>query len=78
MNPTTFAILLGCVLVGMILIWGAVSALRTGTTFSNRGGPAGPITRAGRPGYFWFLFWVRIVLGPIALLGGLAGLYRIL
>lgn len=68
----------GCIIAGAALVWAAVRALGTGTTLAGRGGPGGPITREDRPGYFWFLFWVRIVLGPIAVVGGLAGLDHVL
>lgn len=65
---------LGCVFVGVLLGWSALAQLRSGVTLSGRGGPSGPIRRDDRPGYFWFLFWVRALLAPMALAAGLAGL----
>lgn len=71
---TGLALAAGCVLVGAVLSWSAYAQIRSGVTLSGRGGPRGPIRRDQRPGYFWFLFWVRALLGPVALVAGLAGL----
>lgn len=65
------AIAIGCVFVGLILIVSALRSLKTGVTLSGRGGPSGPISRQERPWNFWYYFLARIILGPIAVAGGL-------
>lgn len=65
------AIAIGCVFVGLILIASALRSLRTGVTLSGRGGPSGPISRRERPWNFWYYFFARIILGPIAVACGL-------
>ena len=74
MGTQGIAISAGCALAGVIVTVSAITQLRSGTTLSGRGGPSGPITRVDRPGYFWYLFGARAVLGPIAAIAGLAGL----
>lgn len=72
-----FMLPVGCIFVGVVLLWSAVAQLRSGTTRSGRGGPRGPIRRDDNPGVFWFLFVVRTMLGVIALVAGLASLSRL-
>lgn len=71
------AIALGAILVGVILLVSAVHQLRRGETRSNRGGPPGIITRSERPGVFWMLFWIRIVLGPLAIVAGVIAIIHL-
>ncbi len=66
------AISLGCVLVGALCLVGAINQVRTGETRGATG--RGRIQRTDAPGYFWYLFVVRVVLGLAALVGGLAAL----
>lgn len=37
----------------------------------------GRVYRAGEPSYFWYIFAIRIVLGPTALILGLIALERL-
>ncbi len=66
------AILAGCILAGALCVIGAVNQLRTGETWGGTG--RSRICRAREPGYFWYLFVVRAVLGTIALVAGLLAL----
>ncbi len=68
----TTAISAGCILVGVLCVAGAVNQLRTGETWGATG--RGRICRASEPGYFWYLFAARAVLGTIALIGGVLAL----
>lgn len=70
------AIAIGCIFVGLVLIVSALRSLKTGVTLSGRGGPSGPIRRQERPGSFWYYFFARIILGPIAVVGGLFYWFR--
>ena len=67
------AIAIGSAFVGTLCLWGAVVQLRTGETWGARGRP-GRVYRDTDPGYFWFLFAVRAVLGAVALILGSAAL----
>lgn len=67
----------GCIIVGVVLLWSVVAQLRSGATRSGRGGPRGPIRRDDAPGMYWFLFVVRTVLGVVAVGAGLAALSRL-
>lgn len=69
------AIAMGCVFVGALCIWGAIDQVRTGETWGATG--KGRVYRAGEPGYFWYMFAVRIVLGPISLVLGLLALQHL-
>lgn len=71
MSPA-LAIAIGCALVGVLCIAGAINQVRTGVTWGGTG--KGRVSRAGEPACFWYLFAVRIVLGPIALVAGLLAL----
>ncbi|MBS0577351.1 MAG: hypothetical protein JSS45_13175 [Proteobacteria bacterium] len=71
MSQTT-AIALGCVLVGLLCIGGAIQQVRTGETWGATG--KGRVYRDQEPGYFWGMFVARVVLGPIAAIGGLVAL----
>ena len=77
MHPQVIAIALGAILVGVILLASAIHQLRRGETRSNRGGPAGIITRDERPGTFWMLFWIRIALGPLAIVAGVIAIIHL-
>ncbi len=66
------AISAGCILAGALCIVGAVNQLRTGETWGATG--RGRIYRASEPGYFWYLFVARSVLGTVALIGGVLAL----
>lgn len=79
MNVTGLAVALGCLVVGSALIVGAVTQMRTGETPSGgTGGPLGPIRRDAHPRYFTCVLWVRLILGPLAAAGGVAGLIHLL
>lgn len=71
MTPT-FAIAIGCMLVGILCIGGAITQVWTGRTWGATG--KGRVYRRDEPGYFWGMFVARIVLGPIAWIGGMVGL----
>ena len=71
-NLSTLALALGCILAGGLCILGAIDQVRKGVTWGATG--RGRVFREQSPGYFWYLFWVRIILGPIALLGGVFAL----
>lgn len=66
------AVALGLVLAGALCIWGAIAQLRSGETWGATG--KGRVCRAEEPRYFWYMFTVRIVLGPVAPLLGLIAL----
>jgi hypothetical protein len=70
----TVAIALGCVLAGALCVWGAVSQVSRSETRGASGRRR--LYRSQRPGYFWYLFAMRIVLGPIALVMGCMALQR--
>ncbi len=69
------AIATGCAFVGALCVIGAINQMRTGETWGLAGG--GRVFRSEQPGYFWFLFAARVVLGPIALIAGLLGLVHL-
>lgn len=78
MNVEGIAIALGCIILGIALTVGAIQQARRGVTPSGgTGGPIGPIRRDEHPGYFTYVFWVRIILGPIAATAGLVGLLHL-
>lgn len=56
------AIAVGCMLVGVLCIGGAIQQLRTGETWGATG--KGRVVRDEEPGYFWWMFVMRIVFGP--------------
>ena len=66
------AISVGCGFAGALCIFGAINQVRTGETWGATG--RGRVYRDKDAAYFWAIFAVRIVLGPIALIGGLWGL----
>lgn len=66
------AVSLGCILVGLACLIGAIAQLCTGETWGAAG--KGRVSRAQEPGQFWTLFAMRSILGPIALAGGIWGL----
>lgn len=68
----SLALAIGCVLAGVLCIHGAIDQVRKGETWGATG--VGRVYREERPGYFWYMFWVRITLGPIALILGLYAL----
>ena len=68
MATQDFAVAVGAVLVGVLCIHGAIAQVRSGETWGATG--KGRVFRSEEPGYFWALFAVRIVLGPLALLLG--------
>ena len=68
------AIAIGATLVGVLCIWGAIAQWRSGETWGATG--KGRVYRDEEPTYFWYMFAVRIVLGPIALILGLIALQR--
>ncbi|MCC7060781.1 MAG: hypothetical protein IT508_11175 [Burkholderiaceae bacterium] len=69
------AISIACVFVGALCVIGAIDQVRTGETWGATG--KGRVYRASEPGYFWYVFAARIVLGPIALAGGLLALQHL-
>jgi hypothetical protein len=74
MAPQDIAIAIGAALVGVLCIWGAIAQWRSGETRGATG--KGRVRRDEEPVYFWYMFAVRIVLGPIALILGLIALHR--
>ncbi len=65
----TLALAAGCILVGLLCTIGAIHQVMRGETWGATG--RGRVYREESPGYFWYLFAMRIVLGPIALGGGI-------
>ena len=63
------ALHIGLIFVGLLLIIGAINQHRTGETYGLRA--QGVIRRSERPAYFAFLFYSRLILGPIAVLSGI-------
>lgn len=68
------AIAFGCAFAGALCIIGAISQVITGVTWGATG--KGKVFRAEEPGYFWYMFSVRIILGPIAFIPGIIALMR--
>lgn len=68
---TSGALILGCILGGVACLVAAVQQVRTGET---RGLMPERVALDERPGYFWFLFWGRIVLGVAGIALGLFAL----
>jgi len=65
---------IGLILVGILCTYGAIDQLRKGEAWGSRSGKS----RARRdedPTYFWYLFIVRILLGPISILLGILALW---
>lgn len=65
----TLALAAGCILVGVLCTVGAIQQVLRGETWGATG--RSRVYREQTPVYFWYLFAVRIVLGPIALIGGI-------
>lgn len=68
MTSQQTALAIGSIFVGVLCAYGAVDQLRKGETWGATG--KGRVKRAEEPVYFWYMFVVRAVLGPIlAVLG---------
>lgn len=65
-----FALRAGLLLVGVLCIAGAFQQWRTGETFGLSG--KGKVYRNEEPGYFAMLFYVRMILGSICAVLGMA------
>ncbi|HET8898193.1 MAG TPA: hypothetical protein VFN09_05405 [Rhodanobacteraceae bacterium] len=70
----TLVLGLGCLLVGGACLVSAGAQRRSGETWGGTG--RGRIRRADAPGYFRYLFWMRMVLGTLSLAGGFTALIR--
>lgn len=57
------------VALGAFLTYGAIRQLQTGGTWGATG--KGRIRRDEEPGYFWYIFVARIILGPVLMIGGI-------
>jgi hypothetical protein len=57
-----FALGIGSVVLGGLLIYGAVSQVLSGETWGATG--KGRVRRDEEPAYFWYLFAARVLLGP--------------
>lgn len=53
---------IGSVGLGALLIYGAVAQVLSGETWGATG--KGRVGRDEEPGYFWYLFAARVLLGP--------------
>lgn len=73
MDSRQTAIAIGSVFGGALCVWGAFSQVRDGQTWGLTGGR---VMREDCPGYFWFLFLGRMVLGPVAVALGLLALLQ--
>lgn len=69
MNYQVKALKIGVIFVGILLIYGAIDQVRKGETYGATG--RGRFRKEAKPTYFWYLFFVRILLGPILILIGL-------
>lgn len=74
MTSQSVAIAVGAAFVGALCIWGAIAQWRSGETWGATG--KSRVYRDEEPVYFWYMFAVRIVLGPIALILGLYALQK--
>lgn len=69
------AIAAGAVCVGAWCLWGAVAQVRSGETWGGTG--KGRVYRTREPGYFWYMFGMRVVWGCAALIPGLLALKQL-
>ena len=75
MMSQAVAIAAGAVFVGALCFWGAVAQVRSGETWGGTG--KGRVYRIEEPGYFWYMFVMRVALGSAALISGLIALKRL-
>ena len=71
MDSQNAALLIGCIFVGALCTYGAINQVRRGETWGATG--KGRVRRAEEPVYFWYVFLVRMLLGPVLLVLGLLG-----
>ena len=62
MDFSHYALAFGSVVLGGLLIYGAVSQVLSGETWGATG--KGRVLRDEEPAYFWYLFAARVLLGP--------------
>jgi hypothetical protein len=65
------ALWIAVTIFGSFLLVEAIKQLLTGQTIGREGkrqGGSSVVKRSGQPGYFWFLFCVRLFLGTLSLL----------
>ena len=72
MNSQKAALLIGCIFVGALCSYGAIDQLRKGETWGATG--KGRVRRVEEPVYFWYVFLVRALLGPLLIGLGLFAL----
>jgi len=74
MNYQRIALGIGLILVGIFCTYGAIDQIRKGETWGSRSGKS-RASRDEEPTYFWYLFFVRILLGPISIVLGILALW---
>jgi|GEM_PF-2078721 len=64
-----WALVGGCILAGLFCLAGAVRQMQTGETWGATG--KGKVFRSEEPGYFIYMFCMRLLIGGISLAAGL-------